>query len=128
MKQWWQKILGKQISKGGQAGQAPSPRKAAARVLDPSCNFDEVEIRLEDTCLRLRRWLALDLPHEVSAYVPRAEIRHRRFADGKLVAEDEIILNSLTIVHAPRHPLAGPPPEGTLPPPAPPPPPYPSSS
>lgn len=117
MRQRWQKILGKPAAKG--QGQADGARSTDIAV-DCGYNLDEVEIRIEDTCIRLRRRIAVDLPHEVSAYVPRAEIRHRRFADGKLISEDEIILNSLTIVHAPRHPLAGPPPGTKPPPPAPP--------
>jgi hypothetical protein len=85
-----------------------------AAVPEPGgeANWDEVAIRVGEVCLLLRRRIVRDLPHEVSAYVPRAEIRHRRYADGKLVAEEEIVVNSLTIVHAPRHPLAGPRREG----------------
>lgn len=116
MWQRWQEILRGRVTKARRQAVGARPSEVAA---DGTYNCDEVEIRIEDTCLRLRRRIAVDLPHEVSAYVPRAEIRHRRFADGKLVSEDEIILNSLTIVHAPRHPLAGPPPT-SLPPPAPP--------
>ncbi|MGB9920928.1 MAG: hypothetical protein ACPLPT_09450 [Moorellales bacterium] len=102
---WWRR-------KGRRQGSGP-PQPGAASV--PECagetNCDEVAIRVGEVCLFLRRRLVRDLPHEVSAYVPRAEIRRRRYVDGKLVAEEEVVVNSLTIVHAPRHPPLGPSPK-----------------
>jgi len=74
--------------------------------LDPGMQIDVVEIEIEDVTMRLKRKINLQVPHEVSAFIPRAEIRRREFEAGQMVREKEIILNSITIVHAPRHPLA----------------------
>ena len=99
---WWRKQAGRRRDR------SPQPPVGVA-VPEPGgeANWDEVAIRVGEVCLLLRRRIVRDLPHEVSAYVPRAEIRHRRYADGKLVSEEELVVNSLTIVHAPRHPPAG---------------------
>jgi len=68
---------------------------------------DFVEIDIDGVKIRVRRKLNLNVPHEVSAFIPRAEIRRRTYQAGQLAFEEEMILNSITIVHAPRHPLAG---------------------
>jgi len=62
---------------------------------------DEAEIRIGDVVVTMTTQSNLDVPAEFSAFIPRAEIR-RRFQDGRL-AEEEIILSSITIVHSPRH-------------------------
>jgi len=67
----------------------------------PFRQADEAEIRIGDVVVGMVRKNNLDIPAEFSAYIPRAEIR-RRFQDGQL-AEEEIILSSITIVHSPRH-------------------------
>lgn len=77
----------------------------------PACSsalqVDEVEIEIEGVTMRLRRKVNLDVPYEVSAFIPRAEIRRRSYEGGQLAHEEEILLNGITIVHAPRYPLAG---------------------
>ncbi|MTI84601.1 MAG: hypothetical protein FH756_12010 [Firmicutes bacterium] len=78
----------------------------------PGMQVDEVEIEIEDIKMCLKRKVNLQVPHEISAIIPRAEIRKRTFEAGVLTSEEEILLNSITIVHAPRHPLAGETPPG----------------
>ncbi|WP_258360826.1 hypothetical protein [Moorella sulfitireducens (nom. illeg.)] len=70
-------------------------------------NTDEVELHVANAVIRLTRRLAYDLPHEVSAYIPRAEIRRRQYENGQLAWEEEVILNSLTVVHSPQRPPTG---------------------
>lgn len=74
---------------------------------EPHPNVDEVELHVDNTVIRLIRRLTYDLPHEVSAFIPRAEIRRRRYENGQMVWEEEVILNSLTVVHSPQHPPIG---------------------
>lgn len=79
----------------------------------PSMQIDEVEIEIEGVNMRLKRKLNLDVPHEISVIVPRAEIRRRKVEARQIVCEEEVLLNSITIVHAPCHPLAGESPPGS---------------
>ncbi|AEF94500.1 hypothetical protein Desca_1652 [Desulfotomaculum nigrificans CO-1-SRB] len=65
---------------------------------------DHVDLVVEGAGIRLCRLSSLSVPAEVSAYIPRVEVRHRRYENGQLVSEDERIYNSITVVHAPRHP------------------------
>ncbi|AQS59676.1 hypothetical protein [Desulforamulus ferrireducens] len=77
---------------------------------DP-CNCyqnDHVDLVVEGAGIRLCRLSNLSVPAEVSAYIPRVEIRQRRYENGQLISEDERIYNSITVVHAPRHPLENP--------------------
>ncbi|MEG6521513.1 hypothetical protein [Desulfotomaculum sp. 1211_IL3151] len=80
---------------------------------------DHVDLVVEGAGIRLCRLSSLSVPAEVSAYIPRVEIRHRTYDNGQLVSEDERIYNSITVVHAPRHPLENPkgpiPHKGTFP-------------
>ena len=75
----------------------------------PDCplNTDEVELHVDSAVIRVIRRLTYDLPHEVSAFIPRAEIRRRRYENGQLAWEEEVILNSLTVVHSPQRPSTG---------------------
>ncbi|MFZ5596269.1 MAG: hypothetical protein ACOY31_04570 [Bacillota bacterium] len=57
--------------------------------------------------ISLTRKIGIDVPHEVSVFVPRAEIRFKE-------QETEFIYNSITIVHAPRHPIADEQPKGNI--------------
>ncbi len=65
---------------------------------------DEVELQLEDMTIKLSRKLNLFVPHEITVVIPRVELRDRQYANGELVSEQERIYNSVTLVHAPRHP------------------------
>jgi|GEM_PF-7085227 len=77
---------------------------------------DEIKIRIGQVVMKMARNFSLPWPHEVSAYIPRVEIRRRTYREGELKCEEEMILNSLTIVHAPRHPPEHPPYPGIRPP------------
>lgn len=70
-------------------------------------NIDEAEISLFGLDMVLKRKFYLDTTHEVSLFVPRAEFRQTTYDGPDKRTETEIVLNSITIVHAPRHPLAG---------------------
>ncbi|MBM7854657.1 hypothetical protein JOC37_001035 [Desulfohalotomaculum tongense] len=70
---------------------------------------DEIELQLEDIKIKLTRKLNIPVPHEVTIVIPRVELRHRKYKNGKLVEEKERIYNSITVVHAPRHRLEKPP-------------------
>lgn len=70
-------------------------------------NVDEAEISLLGLDMILKRKFYIDTPHEISLFVPRAEIRQTTYEGADKRTETEMILNSITIVHAPRHPLAG---------------------
>jgi len=76
---------------------SPKPRDQRRRgaVKTPPLR-DEVLLRLPGCEIVLRRCLDDTLPHEVSVIVPRAEIRAN---EGGF----EVILSSVTVVHAPRH-------------------------
>ncbi|GAB6157897.1 hypothetical protein JCM39194_10970 [Desulfotomaculum varum] len=65
---------------------------------------DHVDLVVEGAGIRLFRLSSLSVPAEVSAFIPRVEIRRRHYENGQLVCEDERIYNSITVVHAPRHP------------------------
>lgn len=69
---------------------------------------DQIELQLEDLYIKMNRITDQQIPHEVTVVVPRAEIREK-YDENQNLIEKEVILNSITIVHAPRHPLAGPP-------------------
>lgn len=78
---------------------------------DP-CNCyqnDYIDLVVEGASIRLGRLSNLSVPGELSAYIPRVEIRQKYYENGELVREDERIYNSITVVHAPRHPLENPP-------------------
>lgn len=78
------------------------PKKAAppAPAFAPPVQDDHVELTLPGLAMALTRRLNIEVPHEVTVVIPRAEIRIRD-------QEVELIYSSITIVHAPRHPLAG---------------------
>lgn len=68
---------------------------------------DCIQVELDGLDIKLSRITNPEIPHEVTVVVPRAEIREKFDEKGSLV-EREVILNSITVVHAPRHPLADP--------------------
>lgn len=69
--------------------------------------FDEVAIEIDGVSMKMTRRGSTDVPAEVTSVIPRVEIRKRTYENGQLRTEEELIVNSVTIVHAPRHPLAG---------------------
>ncbi|MBZ4653927.1 MAG: hypothetical protein JG781_1266 [Peptococcaceae bacterium] len=81
----------------------------------PFKNFtrDQVDLDLWGLHLCVSRETSLDVPTELTVVIPRTELRHDCTEGTPPVCDTEIILNSITVVLAPRHPLAGPP--ATLP-------------
>ncbi len=75
---------------------------------NPCPQKDCIQVDLADLTIKMTRITNPDIPYEVTVVVPRAEIREK-YDENNQVIEREIILNSITVVHAPRHPLAGPP-------------------
>lgn len=65
---------------------------------------DKVDIRLGELTMRMSRRNKMNVPAEFSAFIPRAELRRRYYSGGELTREDEFILSSITITHAPRFP------------------------
>jgi len=72
----------------------------------PKNRGNKMEIRINGVLVKLERIGDHTPANELSAIVPRAEIHRRYFKDGRLIAEEDIIVNSLTLVDAPRHPIA----------------------
>ncbi len=68
---------------------------------------DEITIDIMGITMRVSRLSTLPVPSEVTAVIPRVELRIWRYRDGKPVEIEEKVLNSVTIVHAPRHPPGG---------------------
>lgn len=66
-------------------------------------NKDEIHLDLDGLEIDMERCFAYDKPHEVSVFVPRAELR-KKVKKGEEVEEVEILLNSITIVHSPQRP------------------------
>lgn len=86
-------ILFRKPKKGGPENRPP--------IVPPqSIQEDTVKIELPLMTVSITRKLNIDTPHEVHVLIPRAEIRIGE-------NESEFIYSSITIVHAPRHPLAG---------------------
>lgn len=75
---------------------------------NPKPQNDQIQVELAGLNIKMSRVTDPEIPHEVTVVIPRAEIREKYNENNQLL-EREIILNSITVVHAPRHPLAGPP-------------------
>lgn len=69
---------------------------------------DFIRVELPGLDIIMARVTNPEIPHEVTVVIPRAEIREQYDQNEKITAR-EIVLSSITVVHAPRHPLAGPP-------------------
>jgi len=70
--------------------------------------IDIVEVNLPGLNIKMSRNIDLDTPHEVTIVIPRAKMRKTCHNDDCSKYEYELIYSSITVVHAPRHPLAGP--------------------
>ncbi|OPY59613.1 MAG: hypothetical protein A4E55_00127 [Pelotomaculum sp. PtaU1.Bin035] len=64
---------------------------------------NQLEIKIGDVIVRLVRNNTIQPQNELTAIIPRAEIRRKCYDNGCLIAEEEIILNSITLVDAPSH-------------------------
>lgn len=64
---------------------------------------NQLEIAIGGVLVKINRCSTFPPVNELSAIIPRAEIRRRYYINGRLTAEEEIILNSITLVDSPRH-------------------------
>jgi len=72
----------------------------AKKLFKRSKGYDKITLRLYGLDVEVKRKTNIDVPHEVTVVVPRVEFR-KKIKDGE---EDvEIIMNSITVVHSPRH-------------------------
>ena len=67
--------------------------------------LDEIGVSLGELDMSMRRWFTSDLPHEVSVFIPHAEVRIRK---SRGFQETEMVLESITVVHSPRLPAKPP--------------------
>lgn len=75
---------------------------------------DRVAIRLPGLDIAVERRRP-PFPAELTVVVPRAELRARMKSHDGSEASIEVIVNSITVAHSPRHPAAAPPAAGPLP-------------
>ncbi len=65
-------------------------------------NIDEAEINIFGIKVKMTRKTNLPVPQEFSVFIPRLELT-KKVTEGNKTTENSLILNSLTIVSAPRH-------------------------
>lgn len=65
---------------------------------------NQLEIKIGDVLVRICRSSDIPPTNELTAVIPRAEFRTRRYEKGQLASEEEIVLSGITLVDAPRHP------------------------
>lgn len=66
---------------------------------------DKIMLSLYGLNISIERKVNINVPHEVTVVVPRVECR-KRVKNGE--EEIEVIMNSITVAHSPRHKPAGP--------------------
>ncbi|MGE5592399.1 MAG: hypothetical protein ACM3X3_01790 [Betaproteobacteria bacterium] len=93
-------VVGRSLGSDG-TPEAAHLKPGRERLCGP-VTLDEVGVGLGELNMSMRRWFTSDLPHEVSVYIPRAEVRIRK---SRGVQETEMVLESITIVHSPRLPV-----------------------
>lgn len=76
-------------------------RRTAKRLGSSKEPSDDIFVNLYGLTISLQRKNLIDIPHEVTIIVPRAEVRHR-YDHKNDIEETEIILSSITIAHSPR--------------------------
>lgn len=76
--------------------------------LNNKSHKEKVNLNLAGLNIKLYRHSHIDTPNEITIVVPRVEIRQKCLNDDCSQFENEIIFNSVTVVSAPRHPLADP--------------------
>jgi|GEM_PF-1926949 len=65
---------------------------------------DQIDLSLWGLNLSVSRETTLETPSELSVIIPRVEFRHKCTSSPTPSCETEIILSSITVVIAPRHP------------------------
>ncbi|HHX23560.1 MAG: hypothetical protein ACOX2A_07225 [Tepidanaerobacteraceae bacterium] len=78
-----------------------------ARKKNPR-QIDSVKVSLPGLNIQVDRNLHLETPHELTVVVPRAQITKKCLNEDCSKYEYKLTYSSITVVHAPRHPLAGP--------------------
>jgi hypothetical protein len=63
---------------------------------------DEMTVKIADVLMKVRRCSNMPVPSEITVVVPHVEIR-RQFDKYGRITEEELILDSITIVDSPRH-------------------------
>lgn len=82
-------------------------KKWFSRHKKATVSDDEVEITLYGMRVKVIRRMLIPALHEVSVFVPRLELTNKVTEEDK-TTETSVILNSLTIVSAPRCQHSGP--------------------
>ncbi|TZE82340.1 hypothetical protein [Calorimonas adulescens] len=77
--------------------------KIKSYISASKCCSDKITLSVYGLTITMERRTGETIPHEVTVVVPRVECR-KKIKDGE--EEIEVILNSITVVHAPRHSLA----------------------
>lgn len=67
---------------------------------------DAMRVELPGLVVEVERCSSDTYPHELTVVLPRVEVRRTKRRAGAEITE-EYIYSSLTVVHSPRHPLAG---------------------
>ncbi|ADL69521.1 conserved hypothetical protein [Thermoanaerobacterium thermosaccharolyticum DSM 571] len=70
------------------------------KIFKKNKGYDKITLRLYGLDIEIERKTNIDIPHEVTVVVPRVELRKKVKGDEEDI---EIIMNSITIVHSPRH-------------------------
>jgi len=65
---------------------------------------NQLEILIGGALVKISRCTAFPPTNELSAIIPQAVIHRRYYSNGRLTAEEEIILNSITLVDSPHSP------------------------
>lgn len=92
-------VVGRSVGTDG-TPEAAHLKPGKERLCGP-VTLDEVDVALGELNMSMRRWFTSNLPHEVSVFIPHAEVRIRK---SRGVQETEMVLESVTIVHSPRLP------------------------
>ncbi|MGE5588183.1 MAG: hypothetical protein ACM3ZO_08205 [Clostridia bacterium] len=79
---------------------AASRQETASGLGSGPVTLDDIRVALGPFDMSMRRWFTSVVPHEASIFIPHAELRMRR---SRGLEEAELILDSITIVHAPSH-------------------------
>ncbi|WP_051585774.1 hypothetical protein [Caldanaerobius polysaccharolyticus] len=91
-------------AKGANCGDKKSIFKKIAEFIGlRHTQQDVINLNLYGLNITISRKLDIDVPHEVTVVVPRVEIREKIADKNNPQREREIIFNSITVVHAPRH-------------------------
>ena len=88
-------------------GRKKPPGKTKNKINSKDCPAgtlieNQLEIKIENILVKITRCSKIPSQNELSAFIPRLEIRRSCYKDGRW-ADEEIVLNSITLVDAPRH-------------------------